>query len=83
VAVPGTAVAAVRVGERWVAFADECPHAGCALSSDGEPDGAVLICNCHGSEFDLATGAVVQGPAEGPLQLHPVRQTASGPEVLA
>jgi Rieske Fe-S protein len=43
------------------AFDATCPHQGCATS--GSDDG-VLVCPCHGSQFDAATGDVVQGPAE-------------------
>ncbi len=44
------------------AFTAVCPHAGCAVRVSGD----VLICPCHGSEFD-ATGAVTQGPADRDL----------------
>jgi Rieske Fe-S protein len=46
------------------AFSAICTHQGCTVS-DGS-DG-VIPCTCHGSQFSLADGSVVQGPATRPL----------------
>jgi nitrite reductase/ring-hydroxylating ferredoxin subunit len=63
-------VAVIRHAEGWAAVADRCSHAGCAFTRKGEVvDGTTLICNCHGSEFDLLTGEVLLEPAEVPLTL--------------
>jgi nitrite reductase/ring-hydroxylating ferredoxin subunit len=43
------------------AFDATCPHQGCATSSF---DDGVLVCPCHGSQFDPSSGEVVRGPAE-------------------
>ena len=61
------------VAGSWRAYADECPHVGCQLSQDGELVDGVLICNCHGAEFDAASGGLLEGPAESPLEPYPVR----------
>lgn len=45
------------------AFSSICTHAGCAV----EPAEGELDCPCHGSRFDLQTGAVLGGPARDPL----------------
>jgi nitrite reductase/ring-hydroxylating ferredoxin subunit len=66
----GEPVAIVRHEGGWVAVPDRCPHAGCQFTEDGEVlDGTTLVCNCHGSEFDLRTGEVLLGPAETGLEL--------------
>ena len=66
----GTALVLVRHAKGWSAAPDTCPHAACSLSRMGEVvDGTILVCNCHGAEFDLVTGAVLLDPAEAPLQL--------------
>lgn len=62
-----------RVGGTWWAVENRCSHAGCAFDADGEIDGVALICNCHGSEFDLRTGAVLAPPADEPIASHPTR----------
>jgi len=62
----GRAVCVGRTAAGWVAFDDTCTHEECSLA-DGELDGGVIVCPCHGSEFDASTGAVIQGPAVMPL----------------
>lgn len=61
-----------NVDGRYYALTDECTHAGCPLS-DGELEGEVLECPCHGSQFDVRTGAVVSPPADEPLTRYAVR----------
>ena len=56
----------------FYAFDEECTHAGCGLS-DGDLDGNVIQCPCHGAEFDIRTGEVVSPPAVEPLQIYQVR----------
>jgi thiosulfate dehydrogenase (quinone) large subunit len=46
---------------RFVAFDAVCPHAGCTVGYD--PSAKVIICPCHGSQFNARTGAVEVGPA--------------------
>jgi nitrite reductase/ring-hydroxylating ferredoxin subunit len=71
--VAGYSVVLVRAADAWHALADECTHTGCTISEDGELVDGVLVCNCHGAEFELATGAVLEGPAEAPLDTYAVR----------
>jgi 3-phenylpropionate/trans-cinnamate dioxygenase ferredoxin component len=32
------------------------------------------MCQCHGSRFDITTGAVVNGPATEPLTIYEVQE---------
>ena len=53
------------------AIDDSCTHRGCSLG-DGKLDGTTVQCACHGSRFDVTSGAVVRGPAEDPVRSYPV-----------
>lgn len=45
-------------------FTSSCTHYGCTLAG---VKGGTINCSCHGSKFDLADGAVRNGPATGAL----------------
>jgi thiosulfate dehydrogenase [quinone] large subunit len=47
---------------QFVAFDAICPHAGCTVAYS--PAAKLIVCPCHGSEFDPGTGAVVSPPAQ-------------------
>ena len=61
----GRSVVLIKQAGQVFALDDTCVHAGCSLSS-GSLDGRSIICPCHGSQFELETGAVVNGPATRP-----------------
>lgn len=50
--------------DEFHAFSGVCTHQGCQVRMGD----AVIHCPCHNSEFDVATGAVLGGPAPTPLQ---------------
>jgi nitrite reductase/ring-hydroxylating ferredoxin subunit len=55
-------VSVARAGGKLYAFDDLCKHEGCPLSS-GLLTGTTLMCQCHGSQYDI-TSAAVGAPAE-------------------
>jgi nitrite reductase/ring-hydroxylating ferredoxin subunit len=61
----------------FYAIGDRCTHRGCSLSK-GRKEGEVVTCPCHGSRFNLKTGAVVRGPATEPEPSYPVTVEGSG-----
>jgi 3-phenylpropionate/trans-cinnamate dioxygenase ferredoxin subunit len=67
----GRYLALAFTGGRWYAFDDDCTHEECPLS-DGMLEGTRITCGCHFSEFDLETGAVLEGPATEPIGVYPV-----------
>ena len=64
-------ISVAHVGDHLYAFDDLCTCAGrsCPLSG-GLLTGTVIMCQCHGSEFDVTTGAVVRGPATAALNVY-------------
>jgi nitrite reductase/ring-hydroxylating ferredoxin subunit len=50
---------------KYYAIGGTCTHMGCTLS-EGTLNGEKVQCPCHGSTFDIRTGAVVKGPARNP-----------------
>lgn len=67
--VDGRAVCLGLTPDGWVAFDDTCTHEECSLA-EGELDGGVIVCPCHGSEFDVRTGDVLTPPALDPLAIY-------------
>lgn len=63
----GTSLNVTNAGGHLYAFEDACTHMGCSLAN-GELDGTVVTCGCHGSQFDVTTGAVLRGPAQRPVR---------------
>ena len=68
-------ISIARVDDRLFAFDDLCTCAGeaCPLSG-GLLTGATIMCQCHGSRFDLTTGAVIRGPATEALHTYQVQE---------
>ncbi|HEV7807966.1 MAG TPA: Rieske 2Fe-2S domain-containing protein [Solirubrobacteraceae bacterium] len=75
VQVGDTPVMLVREGDEVLALHDRCSHRGCSLATGEVQDGAVT-CPCHGSRFDLRTGAVLRGPATAPQPVLDARTLA-------
>jgi CRP-like cAMP-binding protein/nitrite reductase/ring-hydroxylating ferredoxin subunit len=78
----GQPVAVANVNGTLVAFEDLCPHRQCSLS-EGRLEGTVIHCPCHGSQFDVTTGAVLQGPAKRALATYQIEALTSGLRVEA
>jgi nitrite reductase/ring-hydroxylating ferredoxin subunit len=61
-----------RTEEGYRAFQDRCTHRGGPLS-DGALICGTVQCPWHGSQFDVATGAVKAGPAADPIETYPLQ----------
>jgi thiosulfate dehydrogenase [quinone] large subunit len=60
----------------WEAYDAVCPHMGCTVGYYASSD--EFVCPCHGSTFNLTTGAVLGGPAPHGLTKYTVTEDASG-----
>jgi nitrite reductase/ring-hydroxylating ferredoxin subunit len=69
--VRGTQIAVANVAGTFYAFGDTCTHRQCSLA-EGDLEETTVICPCHGSEFDVTSGDVLQGPAREPVGAYEV-----------
>lgn len=77
--VAGTKVNIASALGHLYAFDDTCTHKGCSLAK-GKLDGTTVTCPCHGSQFDVTSGAVLRGPAQRPVRSRTVQ--VEGDELL-
>ena len=68
VARASTVVTQPTEGE-FKAFSGVCTHKHCFLASSEQ---GFIPCRCHGSQFSLTDGSVLQGPAEDALEEYEV-----------
>lgn len=59
VSVEGHEILLARVGDKYYAADQRCPHLGGKLS-EGQLESTVVTCPLHGSQFDLSSGKVVR-----------------------
>jgi Rieske Fe-S protein len=64
-----------KAGE-FKCFTAVCSHQGCIVSSVSD---GTINCNCHGSQYSIEDGSVVQGPATFPLAEEKI--TVSGDDI--
>ncbi len=58
----GSPILLVKRGDQVHALSDTCVHAGCSLAGGTLEDDSI-ICPCHGSQYSLIDGSVINGPA--------------------
>ena len=77
-------ISVARVHDRLYAFDDlcTCGDQACPLSG-GLLTGTTLMCQCHGSRFDIGTGAVIKGPATEALRVYEVREIDGSIQIRA
>jgi 3-phenylpropionate/trans-cinnamate dioxygenase ferredoxin component len=75
-------ISVARVDGRLFAFDDlcTCGDRACPLSG-GLLTGTTLMCQCHGSRFDITTGAVINGPATHALNVYEVHEVDGGIQI--
>lgn len=77
-------IAVARVNDRLYAFDDlcTCSDASCPLSG-GLLNGRTIMCQCHGSRFDITSGAVIKGPATKSLNVYEVQEDKGSVRIRA
>jgi 3-phenylpropionate/trans-cinnamate dioxygenase ferredoxin component len=72
-------ISVARVDGRLYAFDDlcTCTDRPCPLSG-GLLAGTTIMCQCHGSRFDIATGAIISGPATAALNVYEAQEVEGG-----
>jgi 3-phenylpropionate/trans-cinnamate dioxygenase ferredoxin subunit len=77
-------MAIARVDDRLDAFDDlcTCSDRACLLSG-GLLTGKAIMCQRHGSRFDLATGADSNGPATDALEVYEVQEVEGAMQIRA
>jgi 3-phenylpropionate/trans-cinnamate dioxygenase ferredoxin subunit len=55
----GQEILLARVGDKYYAVANRCPHMKGDLSQ-GKLEGTIVTCPVHGSQFDISNGQVVR-----------------------
>jgi 3-phenylpropionate/trans-cinnamate dioxygenase ferredoxin component len=77
-------IAIARVDHRLYAFDDlcACSALACPLSG-GLLTGTTIMCQCHGSRFDITTGAVINGPATKSLTVYEAQEVEGGIQIRA
>lgn len=76
----GKDVLIANVDGTYYAIDNVCTHMGCKLS-EGTLTGDKVQCACHGSIFNVKTGAVEEGPASKPEPSYSLR--VDGDKILA
>jgi nitrite reductase/ring-hydroxylating ferredoxin subunit len=74
-------VAVANVEGDLHAFDDTCTHQQCSLA-EGELDGTIIECPCHGSQFDVITGEATNGPAVDPVDVFETKEEDGELKVL-
>ena len=70
---PKVVVTQPTAGE-FKAFSAVCTHMGCIVS---QVSNGTIDCPCHGSQYNMTTGAVVAGPAPAPLPAQQIKVSGS------
>lgn len=71
--VSGKRIALAYIEGEFFAIDDTCSHDACSLGSQGFLDGIIVVCGCHGAQFDVTTGEVLSLPATQSVSSYEVK----------
>ncbi len=78
--VQDTEIMIARIGGKYYATQNKCPHFGGDLSK-GKLEGSIVTCPRHGSQFNLTDGSVVRW-LKGPGLISSIGKTLKSPQKL-
>lgn len=78
--VSGKEIALFRLGNDVFALSDICKHDACVISENHDIQGDKVECTCHGSQYEIKTGKVVNPPAFEDLEKYEVK--VEGEDIL-
>ena len=64
------AIAVYKINGKIYATSNVCTHEGCFIDENHQMHNDVVECTCHGSQFDVKTGEVLQMPAVEALKTY-------------
>jgi 3-phenylpropionate/trans-cinnamate dioxygenase ferredoxin subunit len=76
-------ISIARVKHRLYAFDDLCTCTTGMPALRGLLTGTTIMCQCHGSRFDITTGAVIDGPATRALNVYEEQELDGGIRIRA
>ena len=71
--VKGKKIAVANIEGEFFAIDDRCSHEECSLGTEGFLEEGVVVCGCHGAQFDITSGAVLSLPATSPVASYQVK----------
>lgn len=69
--IKGNEFIVINQNSQFYCLEARCTHAGAPLV-EGDLSGDILTCPWHDSRFNIATGAVIKGPADKPLKIYKI-----------
>lgn len=69
----GKRIMIANVDGEFFAVDDTCTHAQCSLGGEGFLDSNVVMCGCHGAQYDVTNGKVLALPAVEDLSSYPTK----------
>jgi 3-phenylpropionate/trans-cinnamate dioxygenase ferredoxin subunit len=71
----GEAVVLTELAGQVIALSNVCSHEDCdfVFEGQGSLNGAEIECGCHGSAFNVLSGAVLTPPATQPITVYAVQ----------
>ena len=76
----GKRIMIANIEGEFFAVDDTCTHAQCSLGGEGFLDSNVVMCGCHGAQYDVTSGKVLALPAVVDLSSYPTK--VEGSDVL-